>query len=130
LHAAVAGADVLNATLVKIGAKLARLVSEHIHEALVTLAQSKPHRHPVLAFAASRAFVSMKGFMQDYPLVVTSILDYAARYHAEQEVISRTVEGGTHRYTYADMHKRAQLCSLAFHKLGVRQVDSQDLRAL
>lgn len=72
----------------------------------------------------------MKGMMQDYPLVVTSILDYAARYHAEQEVISRTVEGGTHRYTYADMHKRAQLCSLAFHKLGVRQVDLQDLRAL
>ncbi|KAA6427017.1 MAG: long-chain fatty acid-- ligase [Trebouxia sp. A1-2] len=63
----------------------------------------------------------MKGLMQDYPLVVTSILDYAAKYHAEQEVISRTVEGGTHRYTYADMHKRAQLCSLAFHKLGVRQ---------
>ena len=113
---------------------MARLVSEHIHETLVTLVQastqSKPHRHPVLAFAASRAFVSMKGLMQDYPLVVTSILDYAARYHAEQEVISRTVEGGTHRYTYADMHKRAQLCSLAFHKLGVRQVDLQDLRAL
>ncbi|KAL0026036.1 hypothetical protein WJX79_003492 [Trebouxia sp. C0005] len=63
----------------------------------------------------------MKGLMQDYPLVVTSILDYAAKYHAEQEVISRTVEGGTHRYTYADMHKRAQLCSLAFHKLGVRE---------
>lgn len=72
----------------------------------------------------------MKGLMQDYPLVVTSILDYAAKYHAEQEVISRTVEGGTHRYTYADMHKRAQLCSLAFHKLGVRQVGLHDLRAL
>lgn len=70
--------------------------------------------------------------MQDYPLVVTSILDYAAKYHAEQEVISRTVDGtgGTHRYTYADMHKRAQLCSLAFHKMGVRQVNLQDPRAL
>ena len=83
-----------------------------------------------VAVAASRAAVSMKGLMQDYPLVVSSILDYAAKFHAEQEVISRTVEGGTHRYTYADMHKRAQLCSLAFHKLGVRQVDLQDLPAL
>ena len=62
----------------------------------------------------------MQGLMQDYPLVVNSILDYAARYHAEQEVISCTVEGGIHRYTYANMHRRSQLCSLAMHNLGVR----------
>ena len=58
--------------------------------------------------------------MQDYPLVVTSILDYAAKFHAEQEVITRTVEGQVHRYTYVDMHKRCQLCALALWKLGVR----------
>ena len=62
----------------------------------------------------------MQGLMQDYPLVVTSILDYAAKFHAEQEVITSTVEGETHRYTYADMHRRSQMCSLALWKLGVR----------
>ena len=58
--------------------------------------------------------------MQDYPLVVTSILDYAAKFHAEQEVITRTVEGEVHRHTYADLHRRSQLCALALCKLGVR----------
>ena len=64
--------------------------------------------------------LKMKGLMQDYPLVVTSLLDYAEKFHAEQEVITCTVEGGIHRYTYADMHKRAQLCSLALYNLRVR----------
>ena len=62
----------------------------------------------------------MKGLMQDYPLVVNSILDYAAKFHGEQEVITCTVEGGVHRYTYADMHRRSQLFSLAMWNLGVR----------
>lgn len=62
----------------------------------------------------------MKGLMQDYPLVVNSLLDYAAKFHGEQEVITRTVEGCLHRCTYADMHRRAQLCSLALAELGVR----------
>ena len=72
----------------------------------------------------------MKGLMQDYPLVVNSILDYAAKFHGEQEVISCTVEGGVHQYTYADMHKRSQLCALALHKLGVRYGFSGEIRLL
>ncbi|DBB00704.1 hypothetical protein WJX82_010903 [Trebouxia sp. C0006] len=61
----------------------------------------------------------MKGLMQDWPLVVNSILDYAAKFHGEQEVITCTVEGPVHRYTYADMHRRSQLCALAMKRLGV-----------
>ena len=63
--------------------------------------------------------LSMRGLMQDWPLVVNSILDYAAKFHGEQEVITCTVEGPVHRYTYADMHRRSQLCALAMKKLGV-----------
>ena len=66
------------------------------------------------------SLVEMKGLMQDYPLVVNYLLDYAAKCHAEQEVITCTVEGNLHRYTYVDMHKRAQLCSLALYDMGVR----------
>ena len=62
----------------------------------------------------------MHGLMQDWPLVVTKILDYAAKFHGEQEVITCTAEGPIHRYTYADMHKRSQLCALALQRLGVR----------
>ena len=63
--------------------------------------------------------VAMKGLMQDWPLVVNSVLDYAAKFHGEQEIITCTVEGPVHRYTYADMHRRSQSCALAMKKLGV-----------
>lgn len=68
--------------------------------------------------------------MQDYPLVVNSILDYAAKFHGEQEIITCTVEGSVHRYTYGDMHKRSQLCSLALHNLGVRYGFSGEITLL
>ena len=67
---------------------------------------------------ASR-LASMKGLMQDWPLVVTNIIDYAAKFHGEQLVVTCTVEGPVHRYTYADMRKRSQLCALAMTQLGV-----------
>jgi fatty-acyl-CoA synthase len=46
--------------------------------------------------------------MQDWPLFVPSILDHAALYHAEREIVTRTIEGPIHRYTYADLHRRAR----------------------
>lgn len=64
----------------------------------------------------------MKGLMQDYPLVVTNILDYAAKFHSEQLVITCTAGGSFHRYTYLDMHRRSQQCALALQRLGVRSV--------
>ena len=73
---------------------------------------------PTLVAIRASAII-MKGLMQEYPLVVNSILDYAAKFHGEQEVITCTVEGPVHRYTYANMHKRAQLCALALKRLGV-----------
>ena len=65
------------------------------------------------------SLLDMRGLMQDWPLVVNSILDYAAKFHGEQEVITCTVEGPVHRYTYAEMHRRSQLCALAMKRLGV-----------
>ena len=81
------------------------------------LASHCNHRHDLLY---SNDEVSMHGLMQDWPLVVTNILDYAAKFHGEQEVITCTAEGPTHRYTYADMHRRSKLCALALQRLGVR----------
>lgn len=64
----------------------------------------------------------MEGLMQDSPLVVTRILDYAARFHGEQTVVSWRAEGGTIEVPYRDLHRRARLCSLALKGLGVRSV--------
>ncbi len=61
--------------------------------------------------------------MQDWPLLVHKVLEHANNNHAEQEIVSRAVEGGIHRYTYADLYKRAKRCAKALQNLGVREGD-------
>ncbi len=63
------------------------------------------------------------GQMQDTPLLVSSLIDYAARYHGDTEIVSRTVEGPIHRYTYSDAHRRARQLANALARLGVVQGD-------
>jgi acyl-CoA synthetase (AMP-forming)/AMP-acid ligase II len=65
----------------------------------------------------------MLGLMQDRPLLISSLLDYAAQYHGEQEIVSRTVEGPIHRYTYADARKRSRLLAKALQRLDVKLGD-------
>ncbi|MGF7159811.1 fatty-acyl-CoA synthase [Rhodoligotrophos appendicifer] len=62
----------------------------------------------------------MLGLMQDWPLLIHTIMDHASRYHGTQEIVSRTVEGPVHRYTYADCAKRARALADAVNtKLGI-----------
>ncbi|PNH05129.1 Medium-chain-fatty-acid--CoA ligase [Tetrabaena socialis] len=63
----------------------------------------------------------MRGLMQESPLNVCQIIDYAAKWHPEQLVISRSVEGPTVSYTYLDLHRRSQLGAVALRHLGVRR---------
>ncbi|GLI60112.1 hypothetical protein VaNZ11_002160 [Volvox africanus] len=63
----------------------------------------------------------MRGLMQETPLNVCQILDYAAKWHPEQLVISKNVEGPVISYSYAELHKRARLCSIALAQLGVKR---------
>jgi acyl-CoA synthetase (AMP-forming)/AMP-acid ligase II len=65
----------------------------------------------------------MQGLMQDWPLLVPSILEHANVNHPEQQVVSRSVEGPIHRYTYADLYTRSKRCAKALTKLGVREGD-------
>ncbi len=65
----------------------------------------------------------MKGLMQDWPLTVMSIIDHANRFHAEREIVTRTVEGPIHRCTYSDIHLRARKCAQALVKLDIKQSD-------
>ena len=58
--------------------------------------------------------------MQDWPLTVPSVLRHAERNHAEQTVHTRTVEGGMHSYTYAEMALRSKKLALALQRLGIR----------
>ena len=58
--------------------------------------------------------------MQDFPLITTRILEYSARWHADQEVISINPEGDDSVTTYADLHAASKQCARALRKLGVR----------
>jgi acyl-CoA synthetase (AMP-forming)/AMP-acid ligase II len=61
----------------------------------------------------------MRGLMQNWPLVVPSVIDHAARWHGEREMVTRTVEGPIHRTNYAELHLRARKLAQALQRLGV-----------
>ena len=63
------------------------------------------------------------GLMMSSPLTVTSILRHATTFHAGAEIISRTANGGVHRYTYADFSRRVQQLANALTARGVRPGD-------
>jgi len=65
----------------------------------------------------------MLGLMQDRPLLISSILTHAASQHGEQEIVSNAIEGGVHRYTYADCEKRTKQLANALTRLGVQTGD-------
>jgi acyl-CoA synthetase (AMP-forming)/AMP-acid ligase II len=49
----------------------------------------------------------MLGLMQNQPLLISSLIEFAQRHHGDVEVVSRRVEGDIHRYTYADVARRS-----------------------
>jgi 3-(methylthio)propionyl---CoA ligase len=61
----------------------------------------------------------MLGLMQDLPLAISSLIEFAARHHRDAEIVSRRVEGDMHRYTYADAAARARQVANALDRLGL-----------
>ncbi|MEG3002413.1 MAG: 3-(methylthio)propionyl-CoA ligase [Comamonas sp.] len=50
----------------------------------------------------------MQGLMQDQQLLISSLIEFANRFHGDAEIVSRRVEGDIHRYTYRDLTARAK----------------------
>ena len=65
----------------------------------------------------------MQGLMMDVPLLISSLIRHAERHHGDTEIVSRTVEGGIHRYNYRDAHRRARKLANALTALGVKAGD-------
>jgi fatty-acyl-CoA synthase len=61
----------------------------------------------------------MLGLMQDQPLLISSLIEFAQRHHGDAEVVSRRVEGDTHRYTWADVAARSRQVANALDALGL-----------
>jgi fatty-acyl-CoA synthase len=65
----------------------------------------------------------MRALMQDWSLTLDKLLDHAARWHGEREVVTRSVEGPVTRSTWADIHRRAKQVSHGLLELGVKPGD-------
>lgn len=65
----------------------------------------------------------MLGLMQDRPLLISTLIEHAARYHPEVEIVSRTCEGDIVRGNYRDLHKRVARLANALKRLGIKPGD-------
>ncbi len=65
----------------------------------------------------------MLGLMQNQPLLISSLIDFAQRHHGDVEVVSRRVEGDIHRYTWADVSRRSHQVANALKGFGLDMGD-------
>jgi acyl-CoA synthetase (AMP-forming)/AMP-acid ligase II len=65
----------------------------------------------------------MFGLMQDRPLLISSLIEFASLNHGDEEIVSRTIEGPIHHYTYKECVVRSRQLAKALDKLGVDQGD-------
>lgn len=65
----------------------------------------------------------MRGLIMDRPLLISSLLEHADRVSGDREIVSRSVEGPIHRYTYRDAHTRSRQLANALSALGVELGD-------
>jgi acyl-CoA synthetase (AMP-forming)/AMP-acid ligase II len=63
----------------------------------------------------------MLGLMQQRPLLISSLIDYAATWHGNREIVSRDPDGAFHRTTWAGVGARAKRVANALEALSVAQ---------
>lgn len=65
----------------------------------------------------------LQGLMQRSPLLISGVLDYAAKAHCDREIVSRLVDEPLWRYDYAGLRRRAAQCARMLQALGVAPGD-------
>ena len=60
------------------------------------------------------------GKMMERPLLISAILEHGADQFGQQSIVSRETHGPLHRYTFADMAKRAKQLANALSSLGLK----------
>jgi len=66
---------------------------------------------------------AMFGQMMERPLLISSIIEYAALVHADRQVVSRDAAGRTHSYGYGDAARRIARLAHGLMAMGVRPGD-------
>lgn len=65
----------------------------------------------------------MQGSMMDRELLIPEIIDHAARYHGDTEIVSVNTGGGEHRYDYGQCRQRCLKLASVFHQRGFSKSD-------
>jgi acyl-CoA synthetase (AMP-forming)/AMP-acid ligase II len=65
----------------------------------------------------------MRGLMMQTPLLISDLIQHAARFHGDTEIVSRRVEGDIHRTTYRALLVRVRKLANALTALGVKPGD-------
>ena len=65
----------------------------------------------------------MLGLMQNHPLMISTLIDFAERHHGDSEIVSRRVEGDIHRCNYAQVAGRARQVANALDQLKLEFSD-------
>ena len=63
----------------------------------------------------------LKGRVMDMPMMISSIIDYAADVRTDNVVVSNRVEGDIHRYNYGQARARAAQMAHALRELGIKE---------
>jgi 3-(methylthio)propionyl---CoA ligase len=66
----------------------------------------------------------MRGLMMDTPLLISSLIEHAVTVFGGTEIVTRTVEGPIHRYTWTHAHLRALKIAQALQDLNVHDGDT------
>jgi fatty-acyl-CoA synthase len=65
----------------------------------------------------------MQGTMMHYPLTLSHSLERAGKFFPKVEIVSRRPDHSLHRYTYADLYRRARALAEALQKAGLKRGD-------
>jgi acyl-CoA synthetase (AMP-forming)/AMP-acid ligase II len=65
----------------------------------------------------------MLGLMQDRPLLISTLIEHASRYHPSVPIVSKTCEGDVVRSNYCELRSRAARMAKALLRMGVKKGD-------
>jgi fatty-acyl-CoA synthase len=65
----------------------------------------------------------VNGLMMDFQLTIPHLLQRAETFFGDKEIVTRLPDRSFHRYTYADMTRRAKQLAVALKALGLEQGD-------
>ena len=67
--------------------------------------------------------VALLGLMDNGPLLISSLIEYAGKFHGKTELVSRSFSGKIERTNYSETLTRSKKLAQSLKKLGVKKGD-------